>query len=1078
MCTGRFFQALRYHHGRRSQILQSTWCLRLGTWRNSASCPYKAVIFDMGGVLLPSPYTLAAEWEVRNGVPPSTIRQALVSGGENRPWLRYMRGELMPAEFLHGFGQQCAKIANTSIPVDSFLSDFTSGQMARQLPVMTEAIKRIRAKGLKTAVLSNNFYLPSGESFLPLDRRQFDVVEDPEAAVRELETHLGFPLQQRSVPYTCPVRPAMEVPRDSLQQYLENIWGAQGEGPLQLRQFSHGQSNPTYYVQFGDRRLVLRKKPPGKLLPSAHAVEREYRVLKALAKAGTPVPQVHAMCEDSSVIGTPFYLMDYCTGRIFKDPSLPDLEPSQRREIYFAMNGVLCKIHSVDIKVAGLEDYGKHGNYIQRQVQIWSKQYRSTETHPIPAMERLLEWLPSHLPASERLSVVHGDFRLDNLIFHPEHPEVIAVLDWELSTLGDPLSDVAYNCLAYYLPSDFSILKGLSDCDLSRLGIPTAEAYFQAYCDRLGVPPARNWNFYMAFSFFRAAAIFQGVYKRSLTGQASSATAERVGKQAEFMADIAWDFATKEGFRIFNQRPAPGAPSRRFGTWARPGPFPRRSYAAGSGPASTDSTKHRLVVSPEGLPGRVRELHRKLRRFMEAHIYPAEQALRDHQASQGRWTPHPLTEELKASALPGESLASASPLLGAKAKSEGLWNLFLPLESDPEVQYGAGLTNLEYAHLCELMGTSVYAPEVFNCSAPDTGNMEVLLRYGTGPQKERWLRPLLDGEIRSCFAMTEPQVASSDATNIEASITTENGVYVLNGRKWWISGSLDPRCQLCIFMGKTDPAAPGHKQQSMLLVPMSTPGVTVTRPLTVYGLDDAPAGHGEMVFEDVRVPQENILLGPGRGFEIAQGRLGPGRIHHCMRLVGFAERALALMKERNWVWILMDMNRTGLFRVGLACLVQSDGWDPVTGEARGSAHDQRGGEAAASKAEPSPQLCRLQVNSRVAFGKPLAEQGTIRADIAKSRVEIEQARLLVLKAAHLMDTVGNKEAALEIAMIKVVAPSMALQVVDRAIQAFGAAGLSNDLPLAQFFAWARALRLADGPDEVHRAAIAKLELKR
>jgi acyl-CoA dehydrogenase len=391
--------------------------------------------------------------------------------------------------------------------------------------------------------------------------------------------------------------------------------------------------------------------------------------------------------------------------------------------------------------------------------------------------------------------------------------------------------------------------------------------------------------------------------------------------------------------------------------------------------------------------GKVKDLQKRLQGFMEEHVYPNEQRFHD-EIERNRWTPTRVVEELK-----------------PKARAAGLWNLFLPNDED-----GAGLTNLEYAPLCETMGRSVMAPEIFNCSAPDTGNMEVLARYGTPEQKERWLKPLLAGEIRSCFAMTEPAVASSDARNIEASIVRNSDEYVINGRKWWSSGAGDPRCKIAIFMGKTDPSAAPHKQQSMLLVPMDAPGVKIARMLTVYGYDHAPHGHGEVIYENVRVPVSNLLLGEGRGFEIAQGRLGPGRIHHCMRCIGVAERALETMCKR--------------------------------------------------------------VQSRVAFGKTLAEQGTIRADIAKSRIEIDQARLLTLAAAYKMDTAGNKAARAEISMIKVVAPNVTLQVLDRAIQAHGAAGVSQDTFLAEAWAHTRTLRLADGPDEVHLETIAKLELRR
>ena len=391
--------------------------------------------------------------------------------------------------------------------------------------------------------------------------------------------------------------------------------------------------------------------------------------------------------------------------------------------------------------------------------------------------------------------------------------------------------------------------------------------------------------------------------------------------------------------------------------------------------------------------GNIERLRERVLAFMDDVVYPNERVYRDQlEAADDRWTNPAVMEEMKAA-----------------ARDAGLWNLFLP-----ESEFGAGLTNEEYAPLCEIMGRSPIAPEAFNCSAPDTGNMEVLARYGTAEQQEAWLKPLLAGEIRSGFAMTEPDVASSDATNIQASIDRDGDDYVINGRKWWTSGAADQRCKILIFMGKTDAQAERHRQQSMILVPIDTPGVNILRHLPVFGYDDAPHGHCEIDFENVRVPASNMLLGEGRGFEIAQGRLGPGRIHHCMRLIGLAERSLEAM-------------------------------------------------------------CRRSLD-RVAFGKPLAEQGVVMEQIANSRMEIDQARLLTMNAARMMDTVGNKVARGEIAMIKVVAPNMAQNVIDRAIQIHGGAGVTDDFGLAYAWARTRILRLADGPDEVHRRAVARIEL--
>ncbi len=403
---------------------------------------------------------------------------------------------------------------------------------------------------------------------------------------------------------------------------------------------------------------------------------------------------------------------------------------------------------------------------------------------------------------------------------------------------------------------------------------------------------------------------------------------------------------------------------------------------------------------------RTQELAERLNAFMAEHVYPAEPRyfaeIEANTRAGKRWTPLQVIEELK-----------------PKARAAGLWNLFLPPHAEGanakgDAEFTFGLSNQDYAPLAEIMGAVPWSPEVFNCSAPDTGNMETIARYGSAEHKQRWLQPLLAGEIRSAFAMTEPAVASSDATNIEADIRRDGDDYVINGRKWWTSGAGDPRCAIYIFMGKTDASAPRHSQQSMILVPASTPGITILRPLSVFGYDDAPHGHMEVDFKDVRVPASSILLGEGRGFEIAQGRLGPGRIHHCMRLIGIAERALRLMCER--------------------------------------------------------------AVSRTAFGKTIAQQTVTQERIAEARCMIDQARLLTLKAAWMMDKAGNKSAKAEIAMIKVVAPNMACQVIDWAMQVHGGGGVSQDFPLASFYAHARTLRFADGPDEVHRNAIAKLEL--
>uniref|UniRef100_A0A8C9N0X9 Aminoglycoside phosphotransferase domain-containing protein n=1 Tax=Serinus canaria TaxID=9135 RepID=A0A8C9N0X9_SERCA len=498
-------------------------------------------------------------------------QQAALSGGESSLSLQYSRGELTAVEFLQELGQQCFEIANVRVPVHSFLWDLIRKEMRKQLPIMAEAAQCIRAEGLKTALLSHSLCLGDGERFLPLDQQHFDVmveshqegvprpnpgiyklclerlgvqpqesilldsssqnlkvaaqlgmktvkVDDPAAALKELETHLGFPLQG-FVPYTRSVRPGMEIPKDRLQKYLEDVLGAHPTAPLQLRQFDHGESTRSYLVKFGGRLLVLKKEEEPPDGPSGPSVPREYRILKALAEAGVPVPPVLALCEDRSILGTPFFLLEHCAGHIHRAVSLPTVLPRRRRAWYGAMANILARIHSLDLGAAKLQDLREHGNYIQQQFETWTKQYRAVETHVIPAMERLIQWLPLHFPESQKTTVVHGDFRMDHLVFHPDRPEVLAVLGWKFATLGDPLCDLANNCMSFFLPAHFGARRGLRKCDLGHLEIPTAEEYSQMYCGHRGVELPENWNFYLAFAFFRLAVMLQGRHPGSLAGE-------------------------------------------------------------------------------------------------------------------------------------------------------------------------------------------------------------------------------------------------------------------------------------------------------------------------------------------------------------------------------------------------------------------------------------------------------------------------------------------------------------------------------------------------------------------------------
>ncbi|KAL4380962.1 hypothetical protein HN51_004389 [Arachis hypogaea] len=782
-----------------------------------------------------------------------------------------------------------------------------------------------------------------------------------------------------------------------------------------VSQFGHGQSNPTYLIEVGSvgsplKRYVLRKRPPGKLLASAHAVDREFQVLKALGThTQVPVPKVFCLCDDPNVIGTTFYIMEFLEGRIFIDPKLPGVAPARKRAIYLETAKTLASLHSANVDSIGLGKYGRRNDYCKRQIERWAKQYVASTSEGKPArnpkMFELIDWLQHHIPPEDSsgatAGLVHGDFRVDNLVFHPTEDRVIGVLDWELSTLGNQMCDVAYSCMSYIADIGPDKVREGMERGLPE-GIPSLPEYLAEYCSVAGRKwPFAEWRFYVAFSFFRGASIFAGVYSRWVKGNASGGErARHAGVLADGLIDAAWNFIEQKS--VLPQHPPSDVNAQTHS----------KELVEGNDMQGL-SSGGKFVPSQKVLT-----LRNKLIKFMEEHIYPMENEFNKLAQSESRWTIHPAEEKLK-----------------EIAKKEGLWNLWIPHDSAARAKnilfggrnsdlsndandllLGAGLTNLEYGYLCEIMGRSVWAPQVFNCGAPDTGNMEVLLRYGNKEQMQEWLIPLLEGKIRSGFAMTEPRVASSDATNIECSIKRQGDSYIINGTKWWTSGAMDPRCRILIVMGKTDFNAAKHKQQSMILVDTQTPGVRIKRPLTVFGFDDAPHGHAEVTFENVRVPAENIILGEGRGFEIAQGRLGPGRLHHCMRLIGATERGMLLMAQRA-------------------------------------------------------------LNRRT-FGKLIAQHGSFLSDMAKCRIELEKTRLLVLEAADQLDKHGNKKARGILAMAKVAAPNMALKVLDMAIQVHGAAGVSSDTVLSQLWAAARTLRIADGPDEVHLGTIAKLELRR